>query len=75
LQAERERGDINYAIDIEPKSKESQAFKLFSEGKSPVEVAIRLDLDAGRVRAIYYDYWELNSQILHSAYISPNARL
>jgi hypothetical protein len=32
---------------------------LFSEGKSPVEVAIALDLDAGRVRAIYYDYWEL----------------
>ncbi|MGB8934556.1 MAG: hypothetical protein WCC17_05565 [Candidatus Nitrosopolaris sp.] len=57
LQADRERGYIT--VDTEPKSKESQAFKLFSEGKSPVEVAIALDLDAGRVRAIYYDYWEL----------------
>jgi hypothetical protein len=57
LQADRERGYIT--VDAEPKSKESQAFKLFSEGKSPVEVAIALDLDAGRVRAIYYDYWEL----------------
>jgi len=44
LQAARERGYA--AEDIEPKSKESQAFKMFSEGKSPVEVAIRLDLAA-----------------------------
>ena len=41
LQAERERG---YTTDEEPKSPESQAFKMFSEGKSPVEVAIQLDL-------------------------------
>ena len=34
------------------------AFQLFSEGKSPVQVAIALNLEAGRVRAIYYDYWE-----------------
>ena len=32
---------------------------MFSESKTPVEVAIALDLDAGRVNAIYYDYWEL----------------
>jgi hypothetical protein len=57
LEADRERGYIT--VDTEPKSKESQAFKLFSEGATPVEVAIALDLDAGRVRAIYYDYWEL----------------
>ena len=57
LEADRERGYIT--VDTEPKSKESQAFKLFSEGKSPVEVAIALDLDAGRVRAIYCDYWDL----------------
>jgi hypothetical protein len=59
LQADRERGCIT--VDTEPKSKEAQAFKLFSEGKSPVEVAIALDLDAGTVRAIYYHYWELKS--------------
>jgi hypothetical protein len=47
------------AADEEPKSPEAKAFKLFSEGKTPIEVAIALDLDAGRVRAIYYDYWEL----------------
>jgi hypothetical protein len=32
---------------------------LFSELKTTVEVAIALDLEAGRVRAMYYDYWEL----------------
>jgi len=52
LQAERERG---YTNDEEAKSSESWAFKMFSEGKSPVEVAILLDLAADRVRAIYRD--------------------
>ncbi|MGB8934674.1 MAG: hypothetical protein WCC17_06175 [Candidatus Nitrosopolaris sp.] len=37
----------------------SQAFKLFSEGKTPVEVVISLDLPANGVRAIYREYWEL----------------
>ena len=60
LQAARERGCI--AEDTQPKSKESQAFKLFSEGRSPVEVAIRLDLAADRVRAIYREYWELTGR-------------
>jgi DNA-binding CsgD family transcriptional regulator len=60
LQAERERGYTNE--DIQPKSPESRAFKMFSEGKSPVEVAILLDLAADRVRAIYQDYWELTGR-------------
>ena len=34
LQAERKRG---YTTSEEPKSPESQAFKLFSEGKTPIE--------------------------------------
>ena len=32
---------------------------MFSELKSPVEVAIALDLQANQVRAIYREYWEL----------------
>jgi hypothetical protein len=59
LQVERERGYIN---DEEPKSPESKAFKMFSEGKSPIEVAILLDLAADRVRAIYREYWELTGR-------------
>ena len=34
---------------------------MFSELKSPVEVAIELDLPANQVRAIYREYWELES--------------
>ena len=41
------------------KSKTTHAIKLFSELKSPVEVAIALDLPADQVRAIYREYWEL----------------
>ncbi|MFZ0510540.1 MAG: hypothetical protein WAM14_02940 [Candidatus Nitrosopolaris sp.] len=60
-EAEREAGYIDEEeIDTEPKSKESQAFKLFSKGKTPVEVVIALDLPADEVRAIYRDYWALN---------------
>jgi DNA-binding CsgD family transcriptional regulator len=60
LQAAQERGYA--AKDIEPKSRESQALKMFSEGRSPVEVAIRLDLAVDRVRAIYREYWELTGR-------------
>jgi hypothetical protein len=61
LQAERERGFTNNEeeIDTEPKSKESQAFKLFSEGRTPVEVVIALDIPADQVQAIYREFWEL----------------
>jgi hypothetical protein len=45
--------------DIKSKSKTIQAIKLFSELKSPVEVAIELDLPANLVRALYREYWEL----------------
>jgi DNA-binding transcriptional MerR regulator len=60
LQAERERGYV--AEDAQPKSPESRAFKLFSEGKSPVEVAIALDEPGDRVRALYREYWELSDR-------------
>jgi len=59
LQAERERG---YTNDGEAKSPESRAFKMFSEGKSPIEVAIALDEPGDRVRAIYKEYWELTGR-------------
>src|SRR5262249_42798730 len=57
LQAERERGYA--AEDTQPKSPESRAFKMFSEGKSPVEVAIALDQPGDRVWSMYREYWEL----------------
>ena len=59
LEAEHERG---YTTDEELKSPEAKAFKLFSEGKSPIEVAIALDEPGDRVRALYREYWELTGR-------------
>jgi hypothetical protein len=56
-QIERERG---YAVaeEPQPKSDESRAFKLFSEGKSPVQVVIALDLPPQFVETLYQKYWQ-----------------
>jgi hypothetical protein len=40
-------------------SKDTQAFKLFSEGKKPIEVAIKLDLGADIVGRLYQQFWRL----------------
>jgi hypothetical protein len=51
-----ERDDINDTS----KSKITQAIKLLSEGKTPVEVVIALNIPADEVHAIYREYLELN---------------
>jgi len=58
-EADRGRGQLEDDDDINSKSKTTQAIKLFSELKSPIEVAIALDLPADQVRARYREYWEL----------------
>src|SRR5205085_80602 len=40
-------------------SKDSQALALFSEGKKPIEVAIKLDLKADVVDKLYQQFWKL----------------
>ena len=52
-------GEGGQPDDIKSKSKTTQAIKLFSEGNSPVEVAIELDLPTDQVLAIYREFWEL----------------
>ena len=54
------------AIDDDDKNKKSyanekstQAYKLFSEGKKPVEVAIQLGLSEREVTRYYTEYWRL----------------
>ncbi|MGC2574378.1 MAG: hypothetical protein WA364_22920 [Candidatus Nitrosopolaris sp.] len=59
LETDGERSSLEDDDDIESKSQTTQAIKLFSELKSPIEVAIALDLPADQVRAIYREYWEL----------------
>jgi hypothetical protein len=58
---ERGRTDEEEIDNNKAKSKESQAFKLFSEGKTPVQVVIALDIAADEVRAIYRDFCGLNN--------------
>ena len=40
-------------------SKDTQAFALFSDGKKPIEVAIKLDLGADIVGKLYQQFWRL----------------
>lgn len=40
-------------------SKDSQAFALFSDGKKPIQVAIKLDLKADVVDKLYQQFWRL----------------
>jgi predicted transcriptional regulator len=39
----------------------SQAYKLFSEGKTPLQVAIALNLRDDQVTELYKEYWDLNN--------------
>ena len=59
LEADGERGPLQEDDDVKSKSKTTQAIKLFSEGNSPVDVAIALDLPTNQVLAIYREFWEL----------------
>ena len=73
-EAERERGhtDEEEIDNNEPKSKQSQAFKLFSESKTPVQVVIALDTQADEVHAIYREYLELKALEHNVAFRKPS---
>jgi hypothetical protein len=53
------RGDDQGKEEEQNKSKDTQALKLFSEGKEPIEVAITLDLGADEVNRLYREFWKL----------------
>ena len=46
-------------IPVTTLSKDSQAFALFSDGKKPIDVAIKLDLEANIVDKLYQQFWRL----------------
>ena len=48
----------------EKMSEAAQAYKLFSEGKSPIQVAVALNLREPEVAKFYVEYWKLRQ--LHS---------
>jgi hypothetical protein len=40
-------------------SQSTQAYKLFSEGKSPIQVAVVLNMREPEVAKLYVEYWKL----------------
>jgi len=56
-----------YDYNVKSNSKITQAFQLFSEGKTPVQAVIALDIPPDEVHAIYREYLELNGMydVLH----------
>jgi hypothetical protein len=69
-----EKDKDNY--DIKSKSKTTQAFKMFSEGQSPTDAVIELDLSLEGVRMIYRQYLETKSMydFLQAYYQIKNSR-
>ena len=54
----------------------AQAYQLFSEGKTPVEVAIILKLPASKVSKLYREYWKLRGlHKLNAIYIKTNGKI
>jgi predicted transcriptional regulator len=57
------------SIDDDNKKSPTQAYKLFSEEKKPVEVAVQLGLSEKEVTRYYTEYWRLmHLYKLHSIY-------
>jgi hypothetical protein len=50
--------------------KATQAYKLFSEGKKPVQVAIELNLREGQVNKFFREFWKLKNLLLYAYIIS-----
>ena len=46
-----------------PNEKATQAYKLFSEGRKPVDVAIELNLREGQVNKFFREFWKLKAAV------------
>jgi hypothetical protein len=54
----------------------AKTYKLFSEGKTPVEVAITLNLPASKVSKLYREYWKLRGlDKLNTIYKETNGKI
>ena len=53
-------GQNNDCIDLKDKSIETRAIYLFSIGRTPLEVAIELNLPASEVHNMQEEFWALN---------------
>jgi hypothetical protein len=56
---QQEDSSKNNGRAVEPLDKATQAYKLFAEGKKPIQVAIELGLDRRETNRLYLDVWKL----------------
>jgi DNA-binding CsgD family transcriptional regulator len=70
------KGILNRANGIPSLSKSSQAYLMFSEGNSPTEVAIALDMREPEVSQLYKESWTLKQlHDLNSIYLETKGDL
>ena len=70
------KGILDKANGVQSLSKSSQAYQMFSEGKSPTDVAIALDMREHEVTQLYKESWALKQLYdLNSIYLQTNGNL
>ena len=70
------KGILDRANGVQSLSKSSQAYQLFSEGKSPTDVAIALDMREHEVTQLYKESWTLKQLYdLNSIYLETKGDL
>ena len=70
------KGILDKANGVQYLSKSSQAYRMFSEGKSPTDVAIALDMREHDVTQLYKESWTLKQLYdLNSIYLETKGNL
>ena len=70
------KGILDKANGVQSLSKSSQAYQMFSEGKSPTDVAIALDMREHEVTQLYNESWSLKQIYnLNSIYLETKGNL
>ena len=70
------KGILDKANGVQSLSKSSQAYRMFSEGRSPTEVAIALDMRESEVTQLYKESWTLKQIYdLNSIYLEAKGDL
>ena len=70
------KGILDKANGFKSLSKSSQAYQMFSEGKSPTDVAIALDMREYEVTQLYKESWALKQLYdLNSIYLQTKGNL
>jgi DNA-binding CsgD family transcriptional regulator len=70
------KGILDKANGVQSLSKSSQAYQMFSEGKSPMEVAIALNMRESEVTQLYKESWTLKQIYdLNSIYLETKGDL